>query len=966
MTERFVERIEMALGAMAPAGPRNLRAYLEKPGPDQETASPSEIDQMIDLILSADPNHPARLRFSGLIMSWDNTKHAAWTENTSRNGQERRSLIHNKLGSDQALRERIDKLLPFYPLEEPIIIAEKHEDWYEPRDGVHDYYWQAYKKYLRERRSWSDEAILTLDNATRAIVECLANPTDDKAYGSKGLVMGYVQSGKTSNFMGVVARAADAGYRLIIILAGTWNILRNQAQRRFDKELLGKAFLKNDEAYILSKPRDWDDFLDHDFDPVENGHFAWQRLTRPDLDFRRLKTAIDNLEFEKRDRASPTYSAINLYSMPAKLLVVKKHPGVLNNLVRDFKLLSTKLAELPVVVIDDESDQAGLNTINQVKRKNSRPPTNDRIVQLLKLFPRAQYIGYTATPYANALVDPDDSEDLFPKDFIVSLDRPAGYMGVSDFFDPATDYRDLDANDYSSAEIAFIRRVESPVGDDDEDLKKALRGYVLTGAIKLFRQASDEIRYKAGYFTHHTMLVHTTHLKGQQSNLVDHLKTLWAGCSFNGPGGMNELRERWESDFAPVSAAIGNEVSPKDFSELIPFLSESIKRIESGPSVFLLVNSDSPSAPDFNAGSVWKVIVGGNKLSRGYTVEGLTISYYRRLVGVGDTLMQMGRWFGFRPGYKDLVRAYLGVREGKKGDVDLVALFKEVCYMEEKFRDDIKRYVRRENARRITPREIPPLIAVIGDLPPTASNKMFNAIVTSMNFGGARTMPTMIAATPDGSETNETVTTELLMSSKAIGRKTLGGVTEDGKVRNYEAYVFSSATKTIVKFLKEFHWLEDRYKFPQRPKEIELQIEFLEKKEHKIQTWLILMPQRRESFGAPYSLNDDIKLNVKERQRSAGNAFKVFGEPRHRIAANYLAGAIISDNEEKLTEPNDTTKQLFAQNLGVMLLYPARSNENDRMSIGFELTFPKNDLGYNANFTVRQRNDPGVITVQGN
>src|SRR4029077_8408705 len=141
------------------------------------------------------------------------------------------------------------------------------------------------------------------DNSTSAIVECLANPESPHGYASRGLVMGYVQSGKTANFVGVVARAADAGYRLIIVLAGTWNILRNQTQRRFDKELLGKQLLTNDETYIENPPADWDEFLDHGVDPAERGHYIWQRLTRPDIDFKGLRTAIDHLEFERVDKS---------------------------------------------------------------------------------------------------------------------------------------------------------------------------------------------------------------------------------------------------------------------------------------------------------------------------------------------------------------------------------------------------------------------------------------------------------------------------------------------------------------------------------------------------------------------------------------------------------------------------------------------------------------------------------------
>src|SRR5690606_11018565 len=174
-------------------------------------------------------------------------------------------------------------------------------------------------------------------------------------------------------------------------------------------------------------------------------------------------------------------------------------------------------------------------------------------------------------------------------------------------------------------------------------------------------------------------------------------------------------------------------------------LAMSVRRITQGSDFVCVVNSESDEAPDFTEGPVWKIIVGGNKLSRGYTIEGLTISYYRRIANTADTLMQMGRWFGFRPGYRDLVRVFLGVREGKDRNSDLVSLFNEVCRMEESFRDDIKRYLRRPGAPKITPRQIPPLIAIAGNLPPTARNKMFNAKIERKNFGGRWSTLTLTA-----------------------------------------------------------------------------------------------------------------------------------------------------------------------------------------------------------------------------
>jgi hypothetical protein len=246
MTDYF-DRIKAALGAMTDR-PRPLCEYLKKPGPDFEEAGGKDVEKMLSMLLSPDPNDSVRIRFSNLLHSWDNSRNADWIAETARNTAPRRVRIHLLLKSDETLVKRIDSLLPYYPLEEPLIIAEDHHDWYAPESGVRDYYWRSYVEYLGKRSGWSDVALLNLDNSTRSILECLSNPESKTAYSSRGLVMGYVQSGKTANFAGVVARAADAGYRLIIVLAGTWNILRNQTQRRFDKELLGKELLHNDET----------------------------------------------------------------------------------------------------------------------------------------------------------------------------------------------------------------------------------------------------------------------------------------------------------------------------------------------------------------------------------------------------------------------------------------------------------------------------------------------------------------------------------------------------------------------------------------------------------------------------------------------------------------------------------------------------------------------------------------------
>jgi len=964
--DQLRDRIEVALGAMGRSGPRPLLAYLKKPGPDFEEASSDLLAEAIDQMLSANPNDAARLLFAGLLRSWDNTREAPWTKGTPRNKQQRRELIHSLLESTPELIRRIDLALPFFQLDEPVVIAREHRDWYTPGAPGRSYYWETYLRYLEAVNRWEPPALLNLDNSTRAVLESLANPESEDAYSSRGLVMGHVQSGKTANFTGVIARAGDAGYRLIILLAGTWNILRNQTQRRLDKELLGKELLVNDPAYQAPHPEDWTEFLDHGFNPSERGHYRWQRLTRPEIDFKSLKAAIESLNYERRDKTKPLYHPENLHSLPAKLLVVKKHSGILANLLKDMRLLSedTRFQDLPTLIIDDESDQAGLNTLDPTKRTadKERSKTNAAIVQLLRVLPRAQYVGYTATPYANALVDPEDPEDLFPKDFIVSLEPPAGYMGISDIFDPTVDYADLDPKDFREREIAHIRRVERADGADDEDLILAMRSYVLAGAVKLFRAAADPARYR---FPHHTMLVHTSSRTAHQATSADRIRELWDKCRFNGPAGRDALENLWRSDVAPVSAAHGpGELSPERFDDLVKYLDVALRRIDSGPHPYLVVNKDSPAAPDFSAGPVWKIFIGGNKLSRGYTVEGLTVSYYRRVTNTADTLMQMGRWFGFRRGYQDLVRIFLGVREGRHGTTDLVSLFKQVCLMEQRFRQEITRYVRSPGTRRITPYEVPPLISVVGELPPTSKNKMFNSEVKSRNYGGLWSQPTLSPQNEDGIGKNQEALRELLLSARDRTLRELGGASNQAEEIRADSLTFLVDNAGLAGFLGAYQWLENEFPAGSRPRDIQLQIEFLGRADNGVSEWLIIAPQRRDSFGTTFTLdrNPNGEMAVKRRARVAGGRFGVFGEPSHRAIAEFLV-PVREPSSRVLVKPNPVTASLVKKKRGAVLLYPVREHRDGAVTVGFELVYPKNELSTDVAFTVRKKQDRAVIEI---
>ena len=431
--------------------------------------------------------------------------------------------------------------------------------------------------------------------------------------------------------------------------------------------------------------------------------------------------------------------------MPCLVAVVKKNSSVLKNLNSDLRRaarLNEDLKHLPILVIDDESDQASINTKKQKKEKpkeeRERTAVNEQITELLSNCPRAQYVGYTATPFANVFVDPSDPVDLYPRNFVLMLSEPPAYRGAKWFHD-RMDFADApeEATRENSQSKAFIRDIVDSRGLDDdvfeqeraEELKEALDMFILTGAIKKFREA----KHPGHTFKHHTMLVHEgtgTAIHGDGKKI---LEKIWRERGYNLSRPIPEMKRLFEDDLLDVMNIERYREGfavPQTYEELLPYINEAYAEmmvgVQSGESPILQVDTEGKQSPNFESGRVWKILVGGAKLSRGYTVEGLTISYFRRRAGSADTLMQTGRWFGFRKGYQDLVRLY--------APDDLVELFEAAMHDEEVFRDNIKIYAEepQDPDKRLTPSRIAPLVRQsLPDLKPTSSNKMFNAYIRS-------------------------------------------------------------------------------------------------------------------------------------------------------------------------------------------------------------------------------------------
>lgn len=224
----------------------------------------TELSHFRDRIIAAGPGDELTALWHRTLTGWDLTEQADWSAAPPRT-DERRADTYTRLGFGADLRKALDHAVPVFKEPGPTIISRTPTSWYS-RDtaAARSFYWNSYEQLLR-RKGWSDAAVSSLDEASHAVVERLADPTRAEAYGARGLVVGYVQSGKTANFTGVTAKAIDAGYRLVIVLGGTLNLLRGQTQRRLDMELIGQENILRG-----ADPSDPDALIDIDYQDDED------------------------------------------------------------------------------------------------------------------------------------------------------------------------------------------------------------------------------------------------------------------------------------------------------------------------------------------------------------------------------------------------------------------------------------------------------------------------------------------------------------------------------------------------------------------------------------------------------------------------------------------------------------------------------------------------------------------------
>jgi len=584
---------------------------------------------------------------------------------------------------------------------------------------------------LSEEKHWEQAVLRELNEQTDKVLRRLEDPAREGKWDRRGMVVGSVQSGKTANYTGLICKAADAGYRIIIVLAGMHNNLRSQTQLRLDEGFLGLATEKGDHLHDRS---------------VRKGVGLLDGS--PELHVLSLTNSTEDGDFKRKTGNTVTGT---LGGVPT-IIVVKKNGTILRTL-KDWllhvgKKQGGKIRDVPLLVIDDEADQASINTKSKPNRREGEDEKvtviNRRIREILAAFEKTAYVGYTATPFANIFINPEAQthhveleDDIFPRSFILNVRPPETYCGPARVF--GFD-EDLDTGIEGSQPLPLVNIVDDqeayfphPHNKEYEppglppSLARAIRCFVLVCGIRRARGQVSE---------HNSMLIHVTRFVAVQkrvANLVraefDALKRrITLGDGARTPTITEELKKLWLEEFesrdAVLRIAAAGEVGVHvSWSQVAAELHEAVSRIAEVKEI----NGTAGDVLDYiNHPNGFNVIaVGGDKLSRGLTLEGLSVSYFLRTSRMYDTLMQMGRWFGYRPGYLDLCRLFT--------TDDLRMWYRHIALAEEELRrdfDDMAASQRTPEDYGLRVRAHPAGLLV------TALNKMCHAQTLEFSYAG--------------------------------------------------------------------------------------------------------------------------------------------------------------------------------------------------------------------------------------
>lgn len=607
-------------------------------------------------------------------------------------------------------------------------IYDDYEDphsWYNnSTDAEKNYFWLRYRQYLTYHSSIDLKSINLLDEETLPrIMNCLGNP-QEQFEGKRlvrGLIIGDVQSGKTATYSGLICKAADAGYKVVILLAGTTESLRQQTQERIDEGIVGQTIRKD-------------------------GKGTKNYRVGVGLDNKELKatsfTSCANDFIGDHDKISTSIDAHNSLI----LFVVKKNVSVLTKLYNWLHDQNVDpvfgYIDTPMLLIDDEADNASVNT----KQDETNPTkTNAIIRKICNLFKNASYVGFTATPFANVFIDPESVDsmrhaDLFPEHFIYTLPTPSSYIGANKiFYEDGERFgnlryiNDIDEPDYSSEEykdavennidalndgLFYYKHSKNWHGTTPHSLRESILCFFLTNVVRDLRGQSSAPR---------SMLINMSRFVRVQHYLKDYVDYVYddftrdVRFNFDDDSKKNknlllykELNKLWDKHF--------NNIKDISFDRVIKksALMAATEKIQ----VLVVNSSKSSSKLDYKANPNLRVIaIGGLALSRGLTLEGLLVSYFYRNTATFDVLMQMGRWFGYRFGYDDLFQIWTSQTSAR--------WYAEISRAAEELKDDLRNMY----DQHLTPKEFGIKVRDnCEELQITARNKMRSAYTQNVRY----------------------------------------------------------------------------------------------------------------------------------------------------------------------------------------------------------------------------------------
>lgn len=804
------------------------------------------------------------------------------------------------------------------------------------KSGIKWDFWNRYRDYLIIDKGYPDSVINQLDKLTDRTLDGLFNPGIDGIIDKRGLVVGHVQSGKTSNYTGLICKAADAGFKLIIVLAGVHNNLRSQTQLRIDE-----GFLCFD--------------TQHERALRENTTRIGAGKYNPKCIAHSLTSSISDFS-----AGAANSLGLNFNTNEPIIAVVKKNGRILERLLNWLSAQSVEkdgkriIQNKSLLLIDDEADNASINTRPE---NDGTTRINGLIRDILRLFDKSGYLGYTATPFANIFI-PIEEDELFPRDFIINLPAPSNYIGPEKVFG----FKLLPENETSSSILPIVHQVDDfqsifpPTQHKGDILPDELPGSLIT-AIKCFMLTCAIRRLRGQLNVHNSLLVHVSRLQIWQGHITGLVQNIFdfyrRGIEMSIPSIIEAMRMTYEEDsldyksFKTTSRMILESdlknldpyVQVHEWEDVLLHLNDAVSRIQVRE-----INGGSADALNYydNKDGLSVIAVGGDKLSRGLTLEGLSVSYYLRASRMYDTLMQMGRWFGYRSGYVDLCRVFTSR--------DLNEWFCHISLASDELRDefdylsDVVGSTPQQYALRV--RTHPGVLQI------SASNKIRRAQTVQVSWSGRLIETYELSKKPEVIHKNLEITKKLITKLGATNLES-----------NY--YLWKGIPFGYVKeFLSEFN-VHDNLKSAS-PMNLLRFIEFKYGK-NELQFWNIGLITKQK--GKLFRINDDISVNLIERTQDD----KYIDSDIYYIRKSHIISPddeFIDLSPEEKAKALEATKEIWAKkdkkgeptringdwvrnkirkpNRVLLLIYildpeKAGLSDNTEPVVGFAISFPGTD-----------------------